>query len=157
MIQFPNGLRITIGIILIMVFVEWTQSGGNVTTTSKKETYLERTKSLGIPTNVPYTKKTVSERMRSLRIAEAYSNCTCPKDSPADTKRELCGWEILERTGPSNPCQKQTIYRCMDPDPWKAIDYIPCAHFGKRNSDRIHKKCDLYLGPGRTYFRQCVA
>jgi hypothetical protein len=156
MIQFPNGLRITIGIIFIMIFVEWTQPGGKVTATAKKETYHERMKSLGIPSNVPYKKKTVRERMRSLRIAEAYSNCTCPKDSPLDTYRELCGWEILERTDPSNLCQKHTVYRCMDPDPWKAIDHIPCAHYGKRNSDKIRQKCDLDLEPGHSFLRHCV-
>jgi hypothetical protein len=139
MIQFPNGFRITIGIIFIMVFVEWTQSGGRVTAT-----------------NVPYKKRTVSERMRSLRTAEAFTNCTCPKDTPIDTKRELCGWEILERTHPSNPCQKHTVYRCMDPDPWKAIDQIPCGHWGERNTDRIHQKCDLDLETGHTYMRHCV-
>jgi hypothetical protein len=136
---FPNGLRIIIGIILIMVFAEWTQSGGNVTAT-----------------NVPYQKRTFSEKMRSLRTGEAFTNCTCTKDSPIDTKRELCGWEILERTDPSNPCQKHTVYRCMDPDPWKAIDHIPCAHFGKRNSDDIHQKCGLDLEPGHTYMRLCI-
>jgi hypothetical protein len=138
MIQFPNGFRITIGTIFIMVFVELTQSGGNVTTTSKRQAYYY-------------------ERMRSLGTAEAFSNCTCPKDSPKDTKRELCGWEILERTDPSNPCQKHTLYRCMDPDPWKAIDHKPCAHWGKRNTDKIHQKCDLDLEPGHTYYRRCVA
>jgi hypothetical protein len=137
MIQFPNGFRITIGIIFIMVFVELTQAGGNVTATNKKKTF--------------------SERMRVLRIAEAFTNCTYPKDSPLNTYREYCGWEILEKTGPSNPCQKYTVYRCMDPDPWKAIDHIPCGHWGERNTDKIHQKCDLDLEPGHTFLRHCVA
>jgi hypothetical protein len=136
MIQFPNGFRITIGIIFIMVFVELTQAGGNVTATNKKKTF--------------------SERMRVLRIAEAFTNCTYPKDSPLNTYREYCGWEILEKTGPSNPCQKHTVYRCMDPDPWKAIDHIPCGHWGERNTDKIHQKCDLDLEPGQTFLRHCV-
>jgi hypothetical protein len=154
--QFPNGLRITIGIIFIMVFVDWTQSGGTATTATKKDAYHERMKSLDFPSNVPYKKKTISERMRLLRTAEAYSNCTCPKDTPVDTKRELCGWEILERTSPSNDCQKHTVYRCMDPHPWKAIDQIPCGHWGKRNTDKVHQKCDLDLETGHTYMRHCV-
>jgi hypothetical protein len=123
----------------IMVFMEWTECGGKVTAI-----------------NATYKKQLFSERMRSLRIAEAFTNCTCPKDSPLDTYREYCGWEIIGKTDPSNPCQKHTIYRCMDPAPWKAIDYKPCAHFGKRNSDNIHQKCDLDLETGHTFLRHCV-
>jgi hypothetical protein len=135
--RLPTGMRIAIQIILIMLFVQWTKSGENA-----------------ITNQAPQNKKS-NGRMRKLVIGEAYTNCTCPKDSPVDTEQEYCGYEILERTGPSNPCENHTVYRCMDPDPWKAIDHIPCAHYGERNSDRVHQKCDKHESRHPSY-RQCV-
>jgi hypothetical protein len=131
-------MRLTVQLVSIMVFVQWAQAGTVTTTTDSP------------------SRKQYKERMRKLIFAEAYTNCTCPRDSPIDTKRELCGWEILERTGPSNACENHTVYRCMDPDPWKAIDHVPCAHYGKRNSDKTHQRCAM-SDPGRIYYRQCVA
>jgi hypothetical protein len=137
MSQLPNSLRITIQLISIMIFIQWTQGGKGVTQKpSKKEKY--------------------HAIMRTVLIAEAFTNCTCPKDTPIDTVREYCGWEILEKTGPSNDCQNHSVYRCMDPDPWKAIDHIPCAHYGDRNSDKTHQRCGLDLAAGHTYLRHCI-
>jgi hypothetical protein len=138
MYALSNGLQIQSVIICLLVLVEWTQSGENVTASAL------------------HKKRSVNERRRSLGTGEAFTNCTCPKDSPIDTTREYCGYEILEKTGPSNPCENHTVYRCMDPDPWKAIDHIPCAHYGKRNSDKVRQKCGLDLAPRHTYLRHCV-
>jgi hypothetical protein len=129
-------LRLTIHLISIMVCVQWAQAG-TVTTDSP-------------------SRKQFKERMRGLIVAEAFTNCTCPKDSPINDVQEYCGWEILEKTGPSNECQKHTVYRCMDPDPWKAIDHIPCAHYGKRNSDKTHRRCGMDPAPGHNILRNCI-
>jgi hypothetical protein len=136
MFQPPSALRLTIQLISIIIFVQWAQAGTEVTDSPSRKRY--------------------KVRMRDLVVGEAFTNCTCPKDSPMDTKREYCGWEILNQSNASNRCENHTVYRCMDPDPWNAIDHIPCAHYGKRNSDKVHRRCGLDLEPGHTYMRHCI-
>jgi hypothetical protein len=70
MCPMPNFLRITIQLISIMIFIQWTQGGTGVTQKpSKKEKY--------------------HAIMRTVLIAEAFTNCTCPKDTPMDSPRIL--------------------------------------------------------------------
>jgi hypothetical protein len=88
---------------------------------------------------------------------EKWSNCSCPSDALVDEAQELCGYEIQNRTSNTNICEAQSIYRCMDPYPWVAIEKKDCTNLRgeKRKKLPVHHCLQLPNGYAPRA-RECV-